>query len=200
MACRLVRRQAIIWTNAGILVIGPLWTNFSEILIDIHTFSFKKMHLKMSSAKWRPFCLGPNVLRQSLCSPSNWGLCTACWACFMCHYELWPKSVSESFLLPSQYFSLAILSPYFLLGGLLLQYTCGSISVRELVECLVYFVIWCRVVVSNDNALTFLCLFFIHFFLYDDTNVQSSYLSICDWVDMFWLHYGWWGCSTVNTE
>ena len=21
------------------------------------------MHLKMSSAKWRPFCLGPNVLR-----------------------------------------------------------------------------------------------------------------------------------------
>ena len=28
-------RQAIIWTNAGILLIGPLGTNFSEILIDI---------------------------------------------------------------------------------------------------------------------------------------------------------------------
>ena len=27
------RLQAIIWTNAGILLIGPLWTNFSEILI-----------------------------------------------------------------------------------------------------------------------------------------------------------------------
>ena len=39
------RRQAIIWTNAGILLIGPLGTNFSEILIGIHTFSFKKMHL-----------------------------------------------------------------------------------------------------------------------------------------------------------
>ena len=39
------RRQAIIWTNAGILLIGPLGTNFSEILIEIHTFSFKKMHL-----------------------------------------------------------------------------------------------------------------------------------------------------------
>ena len=26
------RRQAIIWTNAGILLIGPLGTNFSEIL------------------------------------------------------------------------------------------------------------------------------------------------------------------------
>ena len=38
-------RQAIIWTIAGILLIGPLGTNFSEILIEIHTFSFKKMHL-----------------------------------------------------------------------------------------------------------------------------------------------------------
>ena len=56
------RRQAIIWTNAGILLIGPLGTKFSEILIEIHTFSFKKMHLKMSSGKWRPFCPGLNVL------------------------------------------------------------------------------------------------------------------------------------------
>ena len=31
------RRQAIIWTNAGILLIGPLGTNFSEILIEILT-------------------------------------------------------------------------------------------------------------------------------------------------------------------
>ena len=49
------RRQAIIWINAGILLIGPLETNFSEILIGIQTSSFKKIHLKMSSAKWRPF-------------------------------------------------------------------------------------------------------------------------------------------------
>ena len=26
-------RQAIIWANDGILLIGPLWSNFSEILI-----------------------------------------------------------------------------------------------------------------------------------------------------------------------
>ena len=52
------RRQAIIWTNAGILLIGPLRTNFSEILIEILTYSFKKMCLKVSSAKWRSFCLG----------------------------------------------------------------------------------------------------------------------------------------------
>ena len=56
------RRQAIIWTNAGILLIWTLGTNFSEILSEIHAFSFKKMHLKMSSAKWRPFCLGLNNL------------------------------------------------------------------------------------------------------------------------------------------
>ena len=53
------RRQAIIWTNTGLLLIGPLGTNFSEILIEILTFSFKKMLLKVSSAKRRPFCLGP---------------------------------------------------------------------------------------------------------------------------------------------
>ena len=56
-------RQAIISTNAGILLIQPLGTNFSEILIGIQIFSFKKMHLKMSSAKWRPFCLGLNVVK-----------------------------------------------------------------------------------------------------------------------------------------
>ena len=58
------RRQAIIWTNAGILLIGPLGTNFCEISIGIQTFSFKKMHLKMSSAKCCPFCLGLNVLTE----------------------------------------------------------------------------------------------------------------------------------------
>ena len=56
------RRQAIIWTNAGLLLIGHLGTNFSEILIEILTFSFKKMRLKVSSAKWRLFGLGLNEL------------------------------------------------------------------------------------------------------------------------------------------
>ena len=56
------RRQAIIWTNAGILLIRTSGTNFSEILGEIHSFSFSKMHLKMSSGKWRLFGLGLNVL------------------------------------------------------------------------------------------------------------------------------------------
>ena len=58
------RRQAIIWTNAGILLIRPLGTNFNEMLIEILTFSFMKMRLKVSSGKWRPFCLGLNVLKR----------------------------------------------------------------------------------------------------------------------------------------
>ena len=45
------RRQAIIGTNARVLSIGPLGTNFSEILIETHTSSFKKIHFKGSFAK-----------------------------------------------------------------------------------------------------------------------------------------------------
>ena len=56
------RRQAIIRTNAGILLIRPLGTNFSEFSVEILIFSFKKMRLKVSSKKRRPFCLGLNEL------------------------------------------------------------------------------------------------------------------------------------------
>ena len=63
------RRQAIIWTNAGILLTGPLGTNFREKKKIVLTISFTKMHLIMSSATWRPFCLGLNVLKSH-----NWFL------------------------------------------------------------------------------------------------------------------------------
>ena len=80
------RRQAIIWTNAGIFLIGPLGTNFSEILIEILTFSFKwilfktenflvkKNDLKISSVKWWPHRLGLNLSADSILgvgSPHN---------------------------------------------------------------------------------------------------------------------------------
>ena len=77
------RRQAIIWTNAGLLLIGPLGTNFSEILIEIITFPFKKMRLKVSSAKRRTFCLGLNVLRHVRdVTPLHWecSYSTLAWA------------------------------------------------------------------------------------------------------------------------
>ena len=63
------RHQAIIWTNAGILLIGPLRTNFNEIIFEIRKFSFKKMHMKILFAKWQPFCLGLNVLNSQKNTP-----------------------------------------------------------------------------------------------------------------------------------
>ena len=71
------RRQAFILTNAVILFFGPLGTNFSEISIKILTFSLKKMRLKVSSAKWRPFCLGLNVFSTPMvptCAHGLWRL------------------------------------------------------------------------------------------------------------------------------
>ena len=67
------RRQAIIWTNARLLSIGHLGTYFNENLIKIQQFPLKKVHVKMSSAKWRPSCLGLNVLM--ICNhsaPNRW--------------------------------------------------------------------------------------------------------------------------------
>ena len=57
MACR----QAIIWTNAGILLIGPFRINFSEISIK-NSNIFIQENFKMSPGKWRPCCLGLYVL------------------------------------------------------------------------------------------------------------------------------------------
>ena len=59
------------WTSAGILFIHTLGTNFSEILSEIHTFSFNKIHLKMSSGKWRSFCLSLNVFMEHSASILN---------------------------------------------------------------------------------------------------------------------------------
>ena len=64
--------QALIWTNAGILIIGPLGTNFCEILIKIHTSPFKKMYLKMWSAECQPSCLSLNVSKIPCTSPSHY--------------------------------------------------------------------------------------------------------------------------------
>ena len=56
------RRQAIVLTIAGTLLIGHPGTKFNEILIEIRIFSFKKIHFKMSSGKWRLSCVGLTLL------------------------------------------------------------------------------------------------------------------------------------------
>ena len=82
------RRQVIIWTNAGILSVGSLGINFGEVLLEIQTFSFMKMHLKMSSAKWRPFCLCLNVLKCQLYSVFT-ALCQGWHLAMHCTTERW---------------------------------------------------------------------------------------------------------------
>ena len=83
------RHQAIIWTNT-ILLFQPLGRNFGEISIEIHIFSFKKMHLKMPSAKWRPFCLGLNS------SPPGQNGCQFGRQYFPMHYLEWKRWNSDS--------------------------------------------------------------------------------------------------------
>ena len=107
------RRQAIIQTNAGIVLIGPWGTNFSEILSEFHTFSFKKIHLKLSSVKLRPFDFGLNVLSYGQSPLTHWyatsafslkhvyGLCDVnccCWHSTVVHLLLY-----DEYHLPIQY-------------------------------------------------------------------------------------------------
>ena len=73
--------------------------NFNEIFIEIHTFSFKKIHFIMSSAEWRPFCLGLNVL-SLLITPKDieilyeiFGICA-----FQCAHQLLNKENSTHLL------------------------------------------------------------------------------------------------------
>ena len=70
-----IRHQASIWTSAGIMQIRPLGVNFNEISIEIQTFSLHKMHLKMSSRKWRLFCLGLNLLNGHSTTNPNTNRC-----------------------------------------------------------------------------------------------------------------------------
>ena len=73
------RRQAIIWTNPGMLLIGTLGTNFSEILSKIQTFSIKKKVFenvvwKMAAIWSRPKCVYDQTT-YSFAHPNSSKLC-----------------------------------------------------------------------------------------------------------------------------
>ena len=76
------RRQAITWTNADLLSIGPLGTNFSESWIEILTFAFKKIRLKTSSVKWRLICPGGEELIIPFTTKKDYSL-TSCQKSFL---------------------------------------------------------------------------------------------------------------------
>ena len=46
------------------MLIGPLGTHFTEILIEMLIFALKKMRLNVSSAKSQSFCVDLNVLKK----------------------------------------------------------------------------------------------------------------------------------------
>ena len=74
------RQQAITWTNVGILLIWPLGTNFSAVLIKIHIVLFNKLHVKMSFAKW-------------------WSYSSAS-VCYTRIYTSWRQSAALNILIP----------------------------------------------------------------------------------------------------
>ena len=104
-----VRRQAITWTNADLLLIGPFGTNFNEIRIEIQNFSFTKMHLKRLSAKWRPFCPGGDELMNPI--PDQ----TA---------DQWITSLITGVHVPQQAYGMGVLHAYWIMGW----YTVGTLE------------------------------------------------------------------------
>ena len=63
--------QAIIWTSYGFLLIGTLGTDLNESWIEIPQFSYEKMNLKMSLARWQPF-FGSNMLKEKKVFSAVW--------------------------------------------------------------------------------------------------------------------------------
>ena len=75
MACRLFSAKSLSKPMLGYCQLGPLWTNFHEILVKIQIFSFMKMHLKIASVKWQPFCPGGDELTDIPTVILLWGDC-----------------------------------------------------------------------------------------------------------------------------
>ena len=61
------RRQAIIWTNDGILFIGPLGTNFNEILIKS-----KFIYFHSRECSWNCHEIGGHFISASMCLRTAW--------------------------------------------------------------------------------------------------------------------------------
>ena len=99
------RRQAIIWTNNGILLIESLRTNFHKILIKIYKFSFKKIHFKMLSGKWWLSCPTSMSLQPSYPQWTVWyktifgsqNIGYQIWYPFMHGLPNWPPTLVLSF-------------------------------------------------------------------------------------------------------
>ena len=85
-----VENQVLTWPVVG----RPSGTHFSEILIWLWTFPFKKMPLEISSAKCCPFCVDLNVFSKS--EPWVSSLCWQAFIYYVCGRAWWrtPHSLS----------------------------------------------------------------------------------------------------------
>ena len=69
------RQQAVTGTNAALLI-GTVRNTYQLIFIKMQQFTIYKMHLKMLSVQWQPFCLGIYVLIDN-----NVFCCSRCDSC-----------------------------------------------------------------------------------------------------------------------
>ena len=88
------RSQAIIWTNAGILLIGPLGIKFNEILVVTNTFSFKTMHWKCHLENGSHFA-SASMCEQWEVDHDNWGENWPLEWDLAAHYPVIPKVLAS---------------------------------------------------------------------------------------------------------
>ena len=81
-----VRCQAITWTMPELLLIGTLLMNLRKIWVNKWNFSFKKMHLKMLSAKCGTFGSG---LIMSICYFFTCAFCLVSECCCYGNRQVW---------------------------------------------------------------------------------------------------------------
>ena len=180
----------IIWINVGILLMGPLGTNFSEILIEIQTFSLKKIRLKMSSVKYCSFRLGLNVLMKGVFIGSDNGSAPLrYWAITWTNDDLlsiitFRKQCSEIFIKKKFFFK----KVHFIQASMML-YVCSMASIAShistrLLISVVQGEMWNSLLCCGLDPLSphieVLCVFppFICLFL-------------CDWLGCCSAHYFW---------
>ena len=113
-------RRAIIWTNAGKLLIRTLGTDFSEIISDIHTFPFKKKRLKMSSEKCCHFVSASTCYSHPLHGVTGYAILVK--HCYKFQWPQWASQESPSGLAWKLDGDLSYpVKLYWLWGGLLSQ-------------------------------------------------------------------------------
>ena len=81
-SCMYRHRAIITWTNADSPSIGPSGIHFGEKRIDYAYLHLKKMHLKIPSARRRPFCSG--LKYRGLIAGREWGRMIPSW--WLLHY------------------------------------------------------------------------------------------------------------------